>query len=484
MRKGPTQEEMLKANSPQAPSSPAGTADPAHGRSPSVLPVPIMPILATDVDARPSATVSPTPPSLPSPRSSPPPPPTFSTLVTPFNPVPSPSNPSPSSTPPDSSTLSQPLGPPSLASISRSAPFPLPPVKAAGGHSRLHSVTIKPRDLPDTSANPSLNSTLPEPLPKWNGPLPPLTDGSSPHASAKTSAAISRQPSFNSLLATASPSLNLMDPACTSTNIGHTFTHYARKRYDDKNRTLNLSPRSAPDDRPAGDDEVLDKKALGQLATDCVLSFLLTLRLQHAGKWKDEKAKEKKEKELRVKFIPGQSLEEAVEIARLYLREELQAKRGEISRTMFFYHFARCFKAMFVYEKLTVEREALVAKWNALGKQRMEEKKKNKDKDREGKGGKGGGGGGGGGTDGERESSVSNTHSKGGRQSTTERKKKKKNRATAPANSISDLMQSTSSKVLQAEKKLNSTISAATFEKVKVLKKLGRSTDGDEVTEL
>ena len=386
MRKGPTQEEMLRANSPQAPSSPANAqhTDPTHNRSPSVLPIPIMPVLASEVDAR--SSVLPPPPSLPSPRSAAPPPPSFSTLVTPFNPsaslpIPSPSSPDPTL------TLPLPQAPPSLASISRSAPFPLPPVKP--GHSRLLSATIKPRDLPThpdaaTSPSPSIHSTLPDPL-KWTPPLPPLTDTNSPKGSARGSAAVSRQPSFNSLLATASPSLNLMDPTCTSTRIGDTFTHYAHKRYEERGRTT--SPRTTPaDEKPAGDDEVVDKKALGQLATDCVLSFLLTLRLQHAGKWKDDKSKDKKERELRVKFIPGGTLEEAVEFARMYLQQELQAKRGEISRSMFFYHFARCFKAMFVYEKLTVEREALVAKWNAMGRQRLEERKKGEG---EGEGGEG-----------------------------------------------------------------------------------------------
>ena len=45
-------------------------------------------------------------------------------------------------------------------------------------------------------------------------------------------------------------------------------------------------------------------------------------------------------------------------------------------------------------------------------------------------------------------------------------------------------MQSTNSKVVQAEKKISSTISATqTFDRVKTLKKVGKSLE-DEVTEL
>ena len=162
------------------------------------------------------------------------------------------------------------------------------------------------------------------------------------------------------------------------------------------------------------------------------------------------KQKDKKEKELRMKYIPGSSLEEAVECSRYYLQQELQYKHGAITRTIFFYHFARCYKAMFSYEKLTVEREQLVIKWTMLGKAKMEEKKM-KGKDRKES------------TDGaEREKSVSRKDSKA---KSKGKKNEEKDRMTAPANSISDLMQSTHSKVLQAEKKLTGTISATADEK-------------------
>ena len=116
---------------------------------------------------------------------------------------------------------------------------------------------------------------------------------SSKESSTKGSAVVSRQPSFNSILSSASPSLNLSDPSYTSSKIGDTFTHYARKRYEIDRKTLTRSSSKADDDRPdkSSDEETIDRKALGQLATDCVLSFLYVLRRENAAKWKDEKAK-------------------------------------------------------------------------------------------------------------------------------------------------------------------------------------------------
>ena len=452
VRKGPTQEEMVKANSPHGGATPSGVAPGAlHNRTTSAV-VPIMPVLATDGDA-PAPTTNPLAATTslsasataflhsPSSRTSPPSqgaaaagsPTTMSNTL-----------------PPSSS-----LPPPSLASISRSLPAPLPPVKP--GHSRPLSVTVRPAGDASGSGSPYGTMTG-EQSAKLKTMGSSASRENSNDGSAKGSAAMSRQQSFNSLLNTASPSLNLADPAFTSTRIGDTFTHYARKRYEQSSHAS--SPERA--ERGAGEEETIDKKALAQLATDCVLSFLALLRQHNAAKWKDDKLRDKKERELRAKYTPGASLEDAVEIARYYLQAELQYKHGAITRTMFFYHFARCHRALFSYEKLTVEREALVQKWNATGSAKLDERRRKEKDGKEGKEGRE-----------HRPATADSEHSLSRKESkqaaAKEKKRKKKNRATAPANSISDLMQSTNSKVMQAEKKLTSTISATTGDKQKTL---------------
>ena len=279
----------------------------------------------------------------------------------------------------------------------------------------------------------------------------------------------SRQSSFSSLLAVSVPSLNLSDPAAISTKISDTFLHYSRRRYEtgkgirasaSSNGVSSLADEQHRDKERVKDEEAIDKKALGQLATDCLLSLLLAIRADIALKVRDQKGRDKKEKEMRRVYLPGSSLEESVEISRYYLQSELQYKHGAITRTMFFYHFARCYKAMFHFEKLTVEREQLVERWTALGQQKLREKKK--------KSGKG-----------DRENSVSKSH----RDTRAHSKhKRKKSRQTAPANSISDLMQSTSSKVMQAGKKLNGTLSASKSKELTAA--LAKKSRGDEVTDL
>ena len=483
LKKGPTQEEMLRANSPAvAPASPPpAPVDPVQARTTSVLP--IMPALTADDDA-------PRPPTASSPQHArnPSTPKGALPLQTsqPLSPRGLRASPaqllvgSATMTPQTSASLPLPTQNPN---ISKSLPMPLPPVKP--GHSRPLSVTVlpKPDSIPGTpGASPGSTMTN-ETVARWRatGQLEGSPEGGSLKTSPKGSAPLSRQQSFNSLLATAVPSLNLSDPAYTSTRLGETFTHYARKRFEGGNKTLGRSASKTSEEQPshraekaAGDEETVDKKALGQLATDCVLSFLLCLRLDPALKTaKDEKLRDKKERELRVKFIPGSTLEECVEFARFYLATELQVKHGHATRTMFFYHFPRAYKALFTHEKLTVEREALVQKWNTAGQVRLAEKKKPKEKHRDKK---------------DKDDSESEAHSregsrKGGRHSHGEKKKRRKDRATAPANSINDLMQSTNSKVMQAEKKLTSTISAASNSnepsKYKTMRKVKVDRDDD-----
>ena len=514
-QKGPSQADMLKANSPQSQSPavapivpvaqptaklgapPAVAATSALPVAPSAIPtaagvpvgsgsvVPIYPVLAADLARPATAQLSSTDSLAQSGSTSP------SQRMAPTA--------HPSSI---HASLPAPLSPSTLSAISRSLPAPLPPVKGGLRQAHIHpagsgassasgSRVASPR-LTQTAANaasPELNGSqlVGERAAGWKSASQPVSASAtgSESGSAKESQAPSRQTSFSSLLAVAAPSLNLADPAAITTKMTDTFLHYSRRRYE-TGKGIRASASSNGLSSAAGtgtatadeahkervkDEESIDKKALGQLATDCVLSLLLAIRADIALKVKDAKGRDKKEKEMRRVYLPGGSLEESVEISRYYLQNELQYKHGCITRTMFFYHFARCFKAMFHFEKLTVEREQLVERWTVMGTQKLEEKKKNKkskDKDRDRS---------------DRESSVSKSHRETRARS---KEKRKKSRQTAPANSITDLMQSTSSKVIQAEKKLTVHLSSLSATKSKELTAIGgrKSKGGDEVTEL
>ena len=379
------------------------------------------------------------------------------------------------------SSLPAPLSSSTLSAISRSLPAPLPPVKGGIRPNLVHPAASGNPGSPRGAAGaPDTNGSqlVGERAAGWKSATQPLSTsaGGSESGSAKESQVPSRQSSFSSLLAVAVPSLNLSDPAAITTKMTDTFLHYSRRRYETtkgirqsaSSNTLSTASADEPQKERVKDEEAIDKKALGQLATDCVLSLLLAIRADIAARVKDQKGRDKKEKEMRRVYLPGSTLEESVEISRYYLQNELQYKHGAITRTMFFYHFARCYKALFHFEKLTVEREQLVERWTTLGQQKLEEKKKKRSKDKERE-------------KSERESSVSKSHrDKGGR---TSQHKRKKSRQTAPANSINDLMQSTSSKVVQAERKLTGTVSASKAKELTAALS-ARKSKGDEVVDL
>ena len=494
--KGPSQADLIKANSPAQAQSPAV----APLDAPPIVAKPGAPITVSPTDASASAaTVSSAAPS----------PAVGNGSVAPIYPVlsadlvarpttaqdsrtdslASSGSASPSPLTPNGhlsihSSLPAPLSSSALSAISRSLPAPLPPVKLGARPAHIHpagSIDGQPRVASPRGAgnvSPDGSQLVGERAAGWKSASQPITTGSETN-SAKESQAPSRQSSFSSLLAVAVPSLNLSDPASISTKITDTFLHYSRKRYETgkgirqsaSSNGLASSAGAEPETHreKVKDEESIDKKALGQLATDCVLSLLLALRADIAAKGKDVKAREKKEKELRKVYLPGSSLEESVEISRYYLQNELQYKHGAITRTMFFYHFARCYKQMFHFEKLTVEREQLVERWTAMGQQKIEEKKrerKRKEKERKAA------------ERSDRESSVSKTGKEA--RPSSKQHRRKKSRQTAPANSINDLMQSTNSKVMQAEGKLRGTLSATQAKELTEV--LSKKNKGDEVT--
>ena len=509
-QKGPSQADMVKANSPAQTQSPAvapaiptlSAAKPAQpaavipdASAPSVAPatttgtttgtaaapvgsgvvVPIYPVLSSDL-VRPTTAQPSRTDSLAHSGST------------------SPSGMAPTAHPSSiHASLPAPLSPSTLSAISRSLPAPLPPVKPG-----IRPALILPVGSGSGAASPRLLQGLAGPsslemngsqlvgerAAGWKSASQPVSASatSSDPNSAKDSLVPSRQSSFSSLLAVAVPSLNLSDPAAITTKMTDTFLHYSRRRYEtgkgirqsaSSNGAASTAVVAADESHKerVKDEEAIDKKALGQLATDCVLSLLLAIRADIALRVKDQKGREKKEKEMRKVYLPGSTLEESVEISRYYLQNELQYKHGCITRTMFFYHFARCYKSMFQFEKLTVEREQLVDRWTTLGQQKLEEKKKRKikeKKERE-KGDKS-----------DRESSVSKSHRE--TRGRSKDHKRNKSRQTAPANSISDLMQSTSSKVMQADRKLTGTLSATKAKELTTV--LTKKARGDEVIDL
>ena len=216
--------------------------------------------------------------------------------------------------------------------------------------------------------------------------------------------------------------MNLSDPARLTTALPSTFLHYAKKLYEPGPRPV--SPPTATD----ADEDKLDKKAVHQLAYDCVLSFMSALKKDTA---KMKEATRKKEEEyLRRKFLPGETVEECVDTAVGYLKAELIYKNGCVTKTCFFFHFPRAYRAMFVYEKMTLERETLVVKWNKVCREAVTKAAK------------------------EAEKGDKSTMDNDKKKDKKSKSKKKKDRKTAPAGDMFSHMAGHGSKLLQAEKKV------------------------------
>ena len=114
-----------------------------------------------------------------------------------------------------------------------------------------------------------------------------------------------------------------------------------------------------------------------------------------------------------------------------YLKAELIYKNGCVTKTCFFFHFPRAYRAMFVYEKMTLEREALVVKWNRVCKETVAKAAKDAEKGDK--------------------AAVEGGDKKKDKKS---KSKKKKDRKTAPNADMFSHMAGHSSKLLQAEKKV------------------------------
>ena len=254
---------------------------------------------------------------------------------------------------------------------------------------------------------------------------------------------LTRATSFSELVSTSPPSMNLADPSRLTTQLPATFLHYARKLYEP-----SASAAAATDD----DEERLDRKAVAQLAYDCVLSFIVALKKDMV---KVKEAGRKKEEEYqRRKLLPGETVEECIDTAVAYLKAELIYKEGRVTKTCFFFHFPRAYRAMFTYEKVTLERENAVTKWNKVCRENAlkAEKEREKEKERLDKSAQPQGEG----TDGaaKADSGAEKKAKKDKKAAKTSRKKK--DRKTAPSGDLFANMAGHGSKLLQAEKKIKS----------------------------
>lgn len=252
---------------------------------------------------------------------------------------------------------------------------------------------------------------------------PKSGDGSRTARDGARTSRVPRNISFGTLMEQQPSSYDLNQPNTLTSQLGAVFLHYAQKRYDFSHRLGHQSPGGDDVDL---DEEKIDKKALTVLSHDCVVSFMTMFKKEMSKVREDKRAEE--EAYQRRKYLPGETVEEVCDLAREYLKSELIYKNGHVTRTCFFFHFPRAFKAMFVYEKLTLEHENLVAKWNKVGK---ENAKKAAKKEKE-----------------EEEAAEKK-----------EKKKKSKNRKTAPASAHADMlahMAGHGSKLVQAEQKLKS----------------------------
>ena len=233
--------------------------------------------------------------------------------------------------------------------------------------------------------------------------------------------------SFTELLSIQPPSMLLCDPTRLTTALPSTFLHYAKKLYEPSS-TNPSRPISPPTPQHDADEEKLDKKAVHQLAYDCVLSFMSALK-KDTAKMK-EAGRKKEEEYLRRKFLPGDTVEECMDTAVGYLKAELIYKNGCVTKTCFFFHFPRAYRCMFVYEKMTLEREALVVKWNKACREAVAKKEKEA-------------------------AQADKSTLEGDKKKDKKKSKKKKDRKTAPAGGdMFSHMAGHGSKLLQAERKV------------------------------
>ena len=264
-----------------------------------------------------------------------------------------------------------------------------------------------------------------------------------------------RLQSFTELLAQQPPSMVLSDPLRLTTLLPATFLHYAKKQYE-------TSPRPAAAAADDADEEKLDKKALQQLAYDCVLSFMGAMKKDPALCKLKEAARKKEEDFLRRKLLPGDSVDECIETAVSYLKAELIYKNGCISKTCFFFHFPRAYRGLFVFEKMTLDRENLVTKWNKACREAALKAAKDAAKEAEA------------------DRAAGETEKGDKKKDKKDKKsKKKKDRKTAP--SSGDLfanMAGHGSKLLQAEKKMKSAAKAGSSRNL--LKDTPTTKDDDE----
>jgi hypothetical protein len=111
----------------------------------------------------------------------------------------------------------------------------------------------------------------------------------------------------------------------------------------------------------------IDRRALTQLAIDCVKYFDVALeravRNKFSGsKWKDDKINAKIA-EFRGRYCPAKSFEENCEIGRLFWAKELKFHHGAVNRNQFFLAFAKAHQLMYQWGELTLDRERCIEKW-------------------------------------------------------------------------------------------------------------------------
>ena len=196
---------------------------------------------------------------------------------------------------------------------------------------------------------------------------------------ATTGNPLARFTTFTDVVLQQPPSYNLADPLTLTTGMSKCFLHYAHKKFDTAH-----SPASPDASTHGGDDDddedKLDKKAVAQLAYDCVLTFMVALKKEMA---KVKEINRKKEEDYqRRRCLPGETVDEVLDTCKEYLKSELVWKNGGITKTCFFFHFPRAFRALFVYEKMTLEREQLVVKWNKVCADNRAKAEKEREKER------------------------------------------------------------------------------------------------------
>ena len=231
--------------------------------------------------------------------------------------------------------------------------------KTSGRQLLAASTPVTPAN--NTTRTTTANATLPQPRKDAPG----------------TTTTLARSATFTDAVLQQPPSYNLADPLTLTSGMSKCFLHYAHKKFD-------TSHSHSPTDASHGDDEddedKLDKKAVAQLAYDCVITFMLALKKEMV---KVKEINRKKEEDYqRRRCLPGDTVDEVLDTCKEYLKSELVWKNGGITKTCFFFHFPRAFRAMFVYEKMTLEREQLVVKWNKVCADNRAKAEKEREKER------------------------------------------------------------------------------------------------------